>query len=163
MTIHSELENSFSKLNPINAGVPQGSILGPLLFLVYTSDAATSSNYYVASFADDTALLCTDDTVEASTSSLQAAVNAVNSWTKRWNIKLNNSKSVHIDFTHKQIERKHLFMDNVELPYSDSAKYLGMILDTQLRWKEHVKKKKLELDINFAKLHWLNTQQNINL
>ena len=65
--------------------------------------------YQQASFAVDTALLCTGATVEAYTLSLQAAVNAVNSWTKKWNIKLNNSKSVHIDFTHKQIERKHFY------------------------------------------------------
>ena len=150
-----KVENNFSKLNPINAGVPQGSILGPLLFLLYTSDVPTSSNYYVASFADDTALLCTGDTVEESTTSLQTAVNAVSSWTKRWNLKLNNSKSVHIDFSHKQIERKHLFIDNIQIPYSNSAKYLGMTLDTKLRWKEHVKKKRQELDIKFAKLYWL--------
>ena len=59
----AKVENGFSKLNPINAGIPQASILGPLLFLLYTSDVPTSSNYYVASFADDTALLCTGDTV----------------------------------------------------------------------------------------------------
>ena len=85
-----------------------------------------SSNYYAAAFADDTALLCTGDTVEESTTSLQSAVNAVSSWTKRWNLQLNNSKSVHIDFSHKQIERKHLFIDNIHIPYSNSAKYLGL-------------------------------------
>ena len=89
------------------------------------------------------ALLCTGDTVEESTTSLQAAVNAVSCWTKIWNIKLHNSKSVHINFPfHKQIERKHLFMDNIEIPYSNYAKYLGMTLNTKPRWKEYVKKKK---------------------
>ena len=45
-----KVENSFSKLNPINAGVTQGSILGLFLFMMYTSDVPISSNYYVTSF-----------------------------------------------------------------------------------------------------------------
>ena len=46
-------------------------------------------------------------------------------------------------------------LDNVAIPYTNSAKYLGMTLDTKLRWKDHGKRKKLELDIKFAKLYWL--------
>lgn len=40
-------------------------------------------------------------------------------------------------------------------PYSNTAKYLGMTLDTKLKWKEHVKKKKEELNIQYRKLYWL--------
>lgn len=150
-----KLENTFSDLKPIHAGVPQGSILGPVLYLLYTSDVPTSSMYFIASFADDTALLTTGNTVEESTEALQKAVDSVNIWTKKWRIKLNNLKSVHVDFTNLQIHHKNIYIDNVVIPYSNSAKYLGMTLDAKLHWKEHVKKKKEELDIKLSKLYWL--------
>jgi hypothetical protein len=60
---------------------------------------------------------------------------------RKWRIKLNESKSVHIDFTNKKIKQP-LFISGTEVPYANTAKYLGMTLDAKLRWKEHIKKKR---------------------
>ena len=49
----------------------------------------------------------------------------------------------------------NLYLDGIKIPYSNNAKYLGMTLDTKLRWKEHIKKKRIELDIRLSKLYWL--------
>ena len=148
-------EDSYSNLFPISAGVPQGSILGPLLYLLFTSDVPTCNEYVTATFADDTALLAIGKTAEESMNTLQTAINEVSNWMKKWRIKLNESKSVHVDFSYKDISQRSLYLDNNIIPYSNSAKYLGMTLDAKLRWKEHVKKKKEALDLKFSKMYWL--------
>ena len=150
-----KLEGEYSSLKPIGAGVPQGSILGPILYLLFTNDVPTSSNFFTATFADDTVLLTTGKTAQESTESLQAALDTITTWTKRWRIKLNNLKSVHVDFTNMEIPHHQLYIDNVEIPYSNTAKYLGMTLDCKLRWSEHVKKKKKELQLKLSNLYWL--------
>jgi hypothetical protein len=59
-----------------------------------------------------------------------------------WQIKLNESKSVYIDFTNNKIKQQQpIFINGTKVPYANTAKYLGMTLDAKLRWKEHIKKK----------------------
>ena len=70
-------------LNPIAAAIPQESILGPILYLLYTSDVPTSSSFFTATFADDTALLATGNSVEESSAVLQNAINLVHAWTNK--------------------------------------------------------------------------------
>jgi hypothetical protein len=55
-----KVEDSYTDLLPVNAGVPQGSVLGPLFYLLNTADLPTSQNSTIATFADDTAVLVTD-------------------------------------------------------------------------------------------------------
>lgn len=148
--------NEYSPLKEINAGVPQGSILGPILYLVYTSDLPEMENIKVATFADDTALMATGRNIEESTSKLQEANNSITNWCKSWKIKLNETKSVHVNFTLKKIENPpNVTLNNIEVPLENKAKYLGMTLDTKLRWKEHVKIKRKELDLKYSNLYWL--------
>jgi hypothetical protein len=70
-------------------------------------------------------------------------------------MKLNESKSVHIDFTNKRITQRPIYISGTQIPYANTAKYLGMTLDTKLRWKEDIKKKRDELNIKFRKMYWL--------
>jgi hypothetical protein len=77
---------------------------------------------------------------------LQSALNNIAIWTKKWRIKLNESKSVHIDFTNKRISRRPIYINGTQISYANTAKYLGMTLDTKLRWKEHIKMKRDELN-----------------
>jgi hypothetical protein len=60
---------------------------------------------------------------------------------RKWRIKLIKSKSVHIDFTNNKIKQQPIFIYGTKVPYSNTAKYLGMTLDAKLGWKENIKKK----------------------
>jgi hypothetical protein len=69
----------------------------------------------------------------------------------KWRIKLNESNSVNIDFTNNKIKQQPIFINGTKVLYVNTAKYLGMILDAKLRWKEHIMKKSDELNIKFRK------------
>lgn len=148
-------EDEYSELKPINAGVPQGSVLGPVLYLLYTNDLPTLEHHTIATFADDTAIMAVGQNNLESTEKLQNAINRVQLWTKKWRIKLNESKSVHVDFTNRNLSHKPVFINEQIVPFSNTAKYLGMTLDAKLRWKPHVKRKLEELKIKFRKMYWL--------
>lgn len=148
-------EDAYSDLKKIQAGVPQGSVLGPILYLLYTSDLPSFEQNIVATFADDTAILSVSDNNIESSKKLQIAIADIQSWTKKWRIKLNEGKSVHVDFTNKRIEHRPVFINNQVVPYENTAKYLGMTLDAKLRWKPHVKRKQQELKLKYRKMYWL--------
>jgi hypothetical protein len=99
-------EYAYPDLRKIHVGVPQGSVLGPILYLLYTSDLPTLQQTIVATFADDTAIMAIGDNNSESTQKLQIAITEVKRWTRKWQIKLNNAKSVHIDFTNQCVEHK---------------------------------------------------------
>uniref|UniRef100_A0A1B6DFT6 Reverse transcriptase domain-containing protein n=1 Tax=Clastoptera arizonana TaxID=38151 RepID=A0A1B6DFT6_9HEMI len=148
-------EDVCSKLKDICVGVPQGSVLGPVLYLLYINDIPETYNTSIATFADDTALLAVGNTLEESKGRLQQAVNNVATWTKKWRIKLNESKSTYINFTNKRIDNVPISINGVCLQPANTAKYLGMNLDVKLRWSEHVKKKVEELNIKHRKMYLL--------
>jgi hypothetical protein len=149
-------EEAYSDLKDIQAGVPQGSVLGPVLYVLFTSDIPNFEEAKLATFADDTALLTTGQDEVSSTRLLQKASNTIYEWTKTWKIKLNEAKSAHINFINKRlIDLPSLVINGTIVPYENKAKYLGMTLDAKLRWKEHVKKKKEELNIKFRQYRWL--------
>jgi hypothetical protein len=86
----------YKELKFINAGVPQGSVLGPVLYFLYINDLPTTLYSITATFADDTAVMAVGESNENSTKKLQSALNKIAIWTNKWRIKLNKSKSVKI-------------------------------------------------------------------
>lgn len=148
-------EDAYSELKAIGAGVPQGSVLGPVLYLLYTNDIPVPENDTIATYADDTAIMAIGENHDESVAKVQRAVTQIENWTKKWRIKLNESKSVHVDFTNKKINYKEIYISNNAIPHANTAKYLGMTLDTKLRWKAHVKKKREELGLRYKKMYWL--------
>ena len=102
----------------------------------------------MATFADDTAIMAVGNNVEEATEKLQRVVDNVNKWNL---IKVNEAKSVHVDFTNKRYHHKAITIHGKVLPHSNTAKYLGMTLDARLRWQAHVKKKREELELEYKK------------
>ena len=68
----------------------------------------------------------------------------INNWMKWWLIKLNEDKSIHVNLTNKRCRHIPIIINGKTIPYSHTAKYLGMTLDAKSRWKVHVKTKREE-------------------
>ena len=139
--------NHFSDQVQILSGVPQGSILGPLFFIIYTSDILKSLNYCkVQAYADDTQIYCHfkhDEYLNASIL-LNEELNSLNRLSLEHNLHLNPSKSSLMIFGNKGradflSENMNITIDGVRLPIVKRAKNLGIILDTELRFREYVK------------------------
>jgi hypothetical protein len=88
----------------------------------------------VATFADDIAIMAIGDTTRnsESTEKLQTAVTEVQRWTRKWRIKLNDTKSVHVDFTNKRIEYKQVYINHHVVPHGNTAKYNKLMLYQQV-------------------------------
>jgi hypothetical protein len=95
----------------------------------------------MATFADDATAMAVGETAENGTRKLQSAVNKVAIWTKNAD-KNSTNPNRYILTTNKKIRQQPIFINGIQIPYANSAKYLGMTLDAKLRWKEHIKKKR---------------------
>lgn len=136
-------EDEYSDLKEIKAGVPQGSVLGPILYLLYISDLPVLEEAIIATFADDSALLAVDQDQEGSARKLQTASNKIVDWTRRWRVKLNGLKSVQVNYTNKKIVDPQLLeINGTTIPHSTNAKYLGMNLDVRLVDGRNMSKRK---------------------
>jgi hypothetical protein len=148
-----------SELTSINAGVPQGSVLGPLLYLLYT-DLPTSPGILTATFADDTSLLTTDSNPVIASQLLQTDLLSIQNWLKTWTLKANETKSTHVTFTTRRATCPPVYINDVQLPQSDDVKYLGLHLDRRLTWHKHIFTKRKQLGLTLTKMHWLLGRQS---
>jgi ABC-type oligopeptide transport system ATPase subunit len=83
--------------------MPQGNVLGSVLYLLRTSFLQQPEEATVATFADDTAIMALGDSVERDTEKLRRAGDKVNKWTRKWLNKLNEAKLINVDFTNKDV------------------------------------------------------------
>jgi hypothetical protein len=159
--INTELAN----LTSVNAGVPQGSVLGPLLYLLYTADIPTSSDSITATFADDTAVIAIDHDPSIASQKLQASLLELQSWLYNWRMKVNETKSVHVTFTTRRQTCPPVQINNVQIPQDNHVKYLGLHLDRRLTWHTHILAKRKHLGLTLNKICWLlgrKSQLSIN-
>lgn len=148
-------DDSTSQFYDISAGVPQGSVLGPVLYILFTSDLPQGSNVTMATFADDTAFLASNKCPIEASRILQTSLHEIEKWLAKWRITASVNKSIHVTFTLRKEDCAPVFLNGTQLPHAESVKYLGMHLDRRLTWQKHVKTKRNEILIKVRGLHWL--------
>ena len=130
-----------SEFMKILAGVPQGSVLGPLLFLIFINDITDDIKAGIKLFADDTCLYIIFETndVGDATDILNSDLDTVNKWAKQWLVTFNpqKTKSLYVSLKNN-LNPPQLIFDGHYLENIDSHKHLGLELNSKLTWKNHI-------------------------
>ena len=138
------LDGQYSSWPNIKNGVPQGSLPGPLLFLIYINDLSENLASNPKLFADDTSLFSVVKNVNASNIDLNNDLKKIGEWAFQWKISFNpdpTKQAQELIFSHKVQTTNHpllFFIENV-IPKTTLQKHLGMFLDSKLNFSEHLK------------------------
>ncbi len=136
------INNAISTEKDIEAGVPQGSILGPALYSLYLTDLPEFEKTTTALYADDTALYAHSFYATAAQVQNQLHINKLIPYFAEWKMKVNKTKTEQIIFTRKRTNTKpfsQLKIDGHPVQPEKVVRYLGLQLDTRLNFKHHIK------------------------
>jgi hypothetical protein len=144
----------------ITHGVPQGSILGPLLFLIYVNDLPSCLNYSKpVLFADDTSICHAHQNMNILVSQINSDLNNLNDWFKSNKMSLNISKTHYIIFKAKTtLPTNTINIGGIPLMNKTSTIFLGMHIDDQLNWHNHILHVQKKLN---SSLYALNRAKNL--
>ena len=137
---------SYSDYSSIESGVPQGSVLGPLLFLVYINDLERNIQSNIKLFADDTMLFSIVKNPEMYANDLNHGLDAIRQWVHQWKLELNpdpTKQTTEVLFFCKKSSPNHpqvMFNGIVKAKMNDQ-KHLGLILDSSLSYKKYLNEK----------------------
>ena len=133
------IDNANSSEAYIKCGVPQGSILGPLLFLIYINDLNYVSKLLnTIMFADDTNLFLTGKSLTELEQQMNTELEIINNWFQTNLLSLNVSKTSYIIFSNNKIPDINICIQDACLSRQFDTKFLGVILSANLKWNKHI-------------------------
>jgi hypothetical protein len=133
------IQGQSSEEADIIAGVPQGSILGPLFFLVYMNDLPESLNIDLMIYADDVTVYIDYNNYNQAKRTLEDNIERLTEWAERWNMQFNPTKTEQLNISRK---KNHIPIEirttegNIEIV--KSHKHLGVVLQKDGKWTEHI-------------------------
>ena len=140
------LNGTKSEWLPLKSGVPQGSVLGPLLFLIYINDLTDNISSNIKLFADDSSLFTRVDRITVAHSRLIQDLETIKKWAFQWKMQFNpdiSKQAIEVIFSHKYKKPDHppLTFNNIPVKREDHTKHLGIFLDSHLNFRKHVEEK----------------------
>ena len=152
-------KEEYSNYEQVTYGAPQGSCLGPLLFLIFSNDLFRNLDHCNnLQFADDTTIYEGHRNLRYLTWCIETDLSNLDDWLKANKLTLNVGKSVHMTFVKNKDVNTSIRLGQIELPRGNNVKFLGMWIDQKLTWNEHLSKLKVRIRRNMSML-----QVGINL
>lgn len=139
-----KMDGEISHYKQIVCGVPQGSVLGPLLFLIFINDLKVTADYESCKyflFADDTTVLVRSPDISSLVHKVNNQLSTMAQWFQVNRLSVNLNKTMYMFFTlHKHLYSSSLqiTINGEEIKRTTSTRFLGVIIDDQLSWKNHV-------------------------
>jgi hypothetical protein len=136
------INGEFSEWGKINAGVPQGSVLGPLLFLIFINDITyVIKHCKIRLFADDTCLFIEVEDPNIQAEQLNEDLNSLNEWANKWHVDFSPPKTEEVIISRKRPPLPHppSYLNDTLINKVSSHKHLGLTLSQDLTWTEHIK------------------------
>ena len=139
------VDGHYSEWRKVISGVPQGSVLGPLLFILYTHDMWFGLENVLVTYADDATLLAvvpSSGMRSVISDSLNRDLARISEWCRLWGMKMNPNKTQSMIVSRSRIlqpEHPDLLLDNVALTKSDSFKILGVTFDSKFTFEHHLR------------------------
>ena len=137
-----DVDSHISTRLPVRCGVPQGSILGPLLFLIYIYDISHCTTENILSFADDTTVFLSDSNPSRLFNRANTSMDAIFNWFCANKLSLNATKTQYMAIQPPtktfDLSTYDLIIDNVILTQTTSCKFLGITIDESLSWNKHI-------------------------
>lgn len=129
--------NSFSDYLPVISGVPQGSILGPILFLLYINDLSDVIQFCnLGLFADDSKLYKVVNN-DLDYNLFQSDLNNISDWLRKWQLSVNEDKCQHLHVGRANLNYT-FFLNRVAINRADIVRDLGILFTSNLKWGQHI-------------------------
>ena len=153
-----KVNNSISDFKLISAGVPQGSVLGPILYLIYVNEIPKITDVFsTCLFADDTTLIFQNKNKYDLFNQCDLGVNLFHSWCCANRLSINISKTNMMLFSNvlKPCDIADVYMSNTKIEYASTICFLGVIIDDKLRFNLHINEVSKKISKNLGVLYKL--------
>ena len=140
------LNGQCSSWAPVFAGVPQGSVLGPLFFLIFINDLTKDISSNNKLFADDTSIFSAVNDIDVSKHELNSDLRKISIWANHWKMPFNSDDSkqaqeVIFSKKHQKLFHPTVLFNNIPVQHSTVQKHVGVYLDEKLNFNTHITEK----------------------
>ena len=132
------INNERSNLGSVKSGVPQGSVLGPLLFLLYINDITDNVTNLARLFADDTSLAYSGDNFQIMETDINRDLRILNEWAETWLVDFNPKKTKALVISNTEVPNIDIEFNNEKVEIVKDHKHLGVTLSFNGSWTSHI-------------------------